>query len=161
MSDDEVDHELLDFLRQHLNRAKTSDDIAETHVLRDAQYIYDNSIDVALDSQSTRAAAAMIHAQMQEKEYSPKIWSSHELHPKGKDGSTVDFIFTMDLLNFSFWSELSDDERFAVEYKGQKWTGYWSLVAALKRALEEGLWFATTANISMLIYHRRYPNNVI
>lgn len=44
----------------------------------------------------------------------------------------------MDLLNFSFWSEKNEDERFAVEYEGQKWTGYNSLVAALQRALDEG-----------------------
>jgi hypothetical protein len=44
----------------------------------------------------------------------------------------------LDLLNFSFWSELDDEERFAIEYKGKRWTGYWSLVAALQRALDEG-----------------------
>jgi len=44
----------------------------------------------------------------------------------------------MDLLNFSFWSELPDDERFAIEYRGKRWTGYWSLVAALQRALDDG-----------------------
>jgi hypothetical protein len=53
--------------------------------------------------------------------------------------STVAFIFTMDLLNFSFWSEEEEDERFSIEYKGKKWTGYWSLVAALQRALDEGM----------------------
>jgi hypothetical protein len=44
----------------------------------------------------------------------------------------------MDLLNFSFWSENNNDERFAIEYKDKKWTGYSSLVAALQRALDEG-----------------------
>ena len=58
---------------------------------------------------STKAAAAMIYEQMQKKEYSTKTWSAHELHPKAKDESTVAFIFTMDLLNFSFWSELDDE----------------------------------------------------
>ncbi|KAI9872029.1 MAG: hypothetical protein M1830_002134 [Pleopsidium flavum] len=43
----------------------------------------------------------------------------------------------MDLLNFCFWSERGRDDRFAVEYAGKRWTGYWSLVAALKRALDE------------------------
>ena len=48
------------------------------------------------------------------------------------------FVFTMDLLNFSFWS---DDESapFEVEYRGRMWRGYWSLVAGLRRALEEGV----------------------
>lgn len=138
MSDDEADHDLLDFLRQHFNKADIAPRIPETQVLEGAEYVYDNSIDVALDYRSTKAAAAMIYEQMQKKEYSTKTWSSHELHPNTKDESTVAFIFTMDLLNFSFWSELDEEERFAIEYKGKKWTGYWSLVAALQRALEEG-----------------------
>jgi hypothetical protein len=138
MSDDEADPELLELLRQHFQKSTLSPSIPETHVLEGAEYVYDNSVDVALDSQSTRAAASMIYNQMQKKEYSTKNWSSHELHPKAKDESTVAFIFTLDLLNFSFWSELDDEERFAIEYKGKRWTGYWSLVAALQRALDEG-----------------------
>jgi hypothetical protein len=138
MSDDEADPELLDFLRQHFEKASLAAKIPETQVLEAAEYVYDNSIDVALDYRSTKAAAAMIYDQMQEKGYSTKTWSSHELHPKAKNESTVAFIFTMDLLNFSFWSEKNDDERFAIEYKGKKWTGYWSLVASLQRALDEG-----------------------
>jgi hypothetical protein len=138
MSDDEADPDLLEFLRQHFQKSSLSPTIPETHVLDGAEYVYNNSIDVALDYQSTRAAAAMIYKQMQRKEYSTKTWSSHDLHPKAKDESTVAFIFTMDLLNFSFWSEKDDEKRFAIEYKGKKLTGYWSLVAALQRALEEG-----------------------
>jgi hypothetical protein len=138
MSDDEADPGLLDFLRQHFQKASLAPKIPETHVLEGAEYVYDNAIDVALDYWSTKAAAAMIYDQMQKKEYSTKTWAEHELHPKVKDESTVAFIFTMDLFNFSFWSEKNDEERFAVEYKGKKWTGYWSLVASLQRALDEG-----------------------
>jgi hypothetical protein len=138
MSDDEADPELLEFLRQHLSKTRLQPVTPETHVLEGAEYVYNNAIDVALDSQCTRAAAVMIYDQMQKKEYSPKTWSAHELHPKTKDEGTVAFIFTMDLLNFSFWSEKDADERFSIEYKGRKWTGYNSLVAALQRALDEG-----------------------
>lgn len=138
MSDDEADPDLLEFLRNHFQKASLAPEIPETHVLDGAEYVYDNSIDVALDSQSCRSAAAMIYEQMSKKEYSTKTWASHEFHPQGKDESTVDFIFTMDLLNFSFWSEKDDEERFAVDYQGKRWTGYKSLVAALQRALEEG-----------------------
>src|SRR5271168_260567 len=138
MSDDEADPELLEILRQHLQKTPLSRSIPETHVLEGAEYVYNNSIDVALDSQSTKAAAKMIYDEMLKQEYSTKTWASHDLHPKTKDQSTVAFIFTMDLLNFSFWSEKQENERFAVEYKGKRWTGYWSLVAALQRALDEG-----------------------
>ncbi|KAH8677953.1 hypothetical protein BX600DRAFT_140696 [Xylariales sp. PMI_506] len=139
MSDDEADPELLELLRQHLRGKLNISEEPETGVLEGAEYVYDNSIDVALDMRATKNAAALIHSQMQQKEYSTATWSEHELHPKTKDESTVAFIFVMDLLNFSFWSLLPEEERFAVEYKDKKWTGYWSLVASLQRALEEGI----------------------
>jgi len=138
MSDDEVDHDLLDFLRQHLRGNVAVNQEPETKVLEGAEYVYDNSIDVALDMRSCKEAAAYIHAQMQEKQYSPATWATHELHPKTKNESTVAFIFTMDLLNFSFWSDKPEDQRFAISYRDKTWTGYWSLVAALQRALDEG-----------------------
>lgn len=138
MSDDEADPELLELLRAHIMGKPSSDPEPETGVLEGAEYIYDNSIDVALDMWSCKTAANAIYKQMQEKGYSTSTWSEHELHPKAKDESTVNFIFTMDLLNFSFWSELPDEERFAISYKDRTWTGYWSLVAALQRALDEG-----------------------
>lgn len=140
MSDDEVDHELLDLLRKSLGLGpKDPSAPPETKVLQDAEFVYDNSIDVALDMRHTKVAAIEILEQMQERQYSTKIWSEHPLHPKAKDESTVNFIFAMDLLNFSFWSEKGEDDRFALSYREKKWTGYWSLVAALQRALDENI----------------------
>ncbi len=141
MSDDEVDEDLLELLRKSLGiGSNDTPRPAKTGVLEDAEYAYDNSTDVALDMQGTKAAAATIWSLIQEKDYSTRDWSKHELHPKAKDESTVDFIFLMDLINFSFWSDQDDpDQRFAVEYRGKRWTGYWSLVAAIARALDEGV----------------------
>ena len=138
MSDDEVDPELLELLRQHLAGGPKIQEEADTGVLAGAEHVYDHGIDIAIDMRASKAAAESIYEQMQTRKYSTETWSEHELHPKAKDAGTVAFIFTMDLLNFSFWSTLPEDERFAVEYQGKRWTGYWSLVAALQRALEEG-----------------------
>lgn len=139
MSDDEVDSDLLELLRKSLGIDDNSTARpAKTGVLEDAEYVYDNSTDVALDMRGTKAAASSICTLIQENQYSTKDWSKHELHPKGKDKSTVDFIFTMDLLNFCFWSDCTLPEQYAVEYRGKTWTGYWSLVAAIQRALDEG-----------------------
>lgn len=141
MSDDEHDQELLELLRQSLGMGKQPNGPvpAETRVLESAQHVFDNSIDVAIDPFAVKAAARSILHQMKNKEYSTKTWSSHELHPKVKDESTVDFIFTMDVLNFSFWSDEKDEwKQFGIEYRGRKWTGYWGLVAAIQRALDEG-----------------------
>ena len=138
MSDDEADPELLALLRQHLQGRPVAEEEHDTGVLEGAEFVYDNCIDVAIDMRATKNAAESIYGQMQDKAFSTASWSEHELHPKAKDESTVAFIFTMDLLNFSFWSDLPDDERFAVEYRDRRWTGYWSLVAAMQRALDQG-----------------------
>ncbi|KAH7635669.1 hypothetical protein B0T09DRAFT_379456 [Sordaria sp. MPI-SDFR-AT-0083] len=137
-SDSEPDPELLELLRQHLQGKTASPTAAETGVLESAEFVYNHAIDVALDMRGCKKAAETIWTQMQQREYSPATWSTHELHPKTKDEETVKFIFAMDILNFSFWSEKSEEERFQVEYRGRRWTGYWSLVAGLQRGLEEG-----------------------
>ena len=112
-------------------------------VLKDAEYVSYNAIDVAISMYGTRDAASHLYKAMQERKYSTQTWSEHELHPKlGVDVDEiglVNFVFTMDLLNFSFWSERSAEERYQVEYQGKRWTGYNSLVACLRRALDEGI----------------------
>ena len=139
MSEDKADEELLALLRESLGlNGRNIKRPQETRVLEGAEYVYGNSIDVAIDMRGTKAAASSIWSTMQENGFSFKSWSKHELHPKAMDEGTVDFIFTMDLLNFCFWSDSEPDQRFAVEYRGKTWTGYWSLVAALQRALGEG-----------------------
>lgn len=91
----------------------------------------------------TQDAAKSLYKAMQERKYSTETWSEHSLHPKlGIDVDEVglvNFVFTMDLLNFSFWSEKSEQERYHVDYRGKLWTGYNSLVACLRRALDEGI----------------------
>lgn len=153
MSDDEADPELLALLRQHLQGRLTLNEEPETGVLEGAEYVYDNAIDVALDMRATKNAAAFIYDQMQQKQYSTETWAEHELHPKTKDESTVAFIFIMDLLNFSFWSLRPEGERFAVSYRDKTWTGYWSLVASLQRALDEGRFKQRAAVPPHLLFH--------
>ena len=138
MSDDEDERELLALLKQALYGTDASTrSTTSLPVLEDAQFVYNNAIDVAIDPTSTKEAADQIWSRMQATGYSTDTWSSHQLHPKSKDESTVDFIFTMDLLNFCFWAD-EGQEPFRVNYLGTAWTGYWSLVAALRRAIDEG-----------------------
>ena len=140
MLTDAVDEELLALLHKSVSsHDRSALACTDTGVLDDAQFVYDNAIDVAIDSSATKTAASLIWQTMKQKDYSFKTWASHELHPKEKTEATVDFIFTMDLLNFSFWSEDACHEAFAVDYRGSRWSGYWSLVATLHRALDEGM----------------------
>ncbi|POS87327.1 hypothetical protein EPUL_001030 [Erysiphe pulchra] len=121
---DGEDH-FLSFLREQEEKSALKSPKIEdtTQVLDGAEYVFHNSIDVSLSLQGVKSAASMLYNKMSSENFSTQNWSLHELHPKAKDERTVDFIFTMDLLNFSFWSENSSEERFAVEYKDKKWTG--------------------------------------
>ena len=77
---------------------------------------------------------------MEAKPYDASVWSTHPLHPKTKDANTVGWIFLIDLLNFSFFSDEPDvNKRFYVTYDGEQYTGYWSLCAAVNRALDAGI----------------------
>ena len=138
MADDDADEELLDLLRQSLANGLSTPAVLKSVVLEDAEFIYNNSIDVAVDMSGTKAAAESIYQNMQKQNYSQRSWTEQELHPKGKDAATVDFIFTMDLLNFSFWPDNPTDEPFAVQFGDQTWSGYSGLLAVLQRALVEG-----------------------
>ena len=77
---------------------------------------------------------------MEEQPYDTATWSTHTLHPKSMSVEAVEWIFLIDLLNFSFFSDETDPEKqFHVVYQGEKFTGYWSLCAAVNRALDAGI----------------------
>jgi hypothetical protein len=61
------------------------------------------------------------------------------LHLRDGTWKTAGWVLALDALNFCFWSEDPDPkQRWRVEYKGTLYDGYWALVAALRRAVEEG-----------------------
>ncbi|KAF9208308.1 hypothetical protein BGZ49_009270 [Haplosporangium sp. Z 27] len=77
---------------------------------------------------------------MKKTHYDTSKWKEHPLNPKECNASTVDWIFLVDLLNFSFWSEIDIDDtgvahpdRYRVTFHGMGYTGYWSMVAAINR----------------------------
>ncbi|KJE92058.1 hypothetical protein CAOG_03086 [Capsaspora owczarzaki ATCC 30864] len=63
---------------------------------------------------------------------------SNPLNPQSLSDATLEWIFVVDTLNFSFWPE-DPAVPFTVEYKDKSYTNYWSLCAAINRALEEGI----------------------
>jgi hypothetical protein len=91
-----------------------------------------------------------IDARMRAVAYSPRIWREHPLHlvpPEPFSEShpdvsrTLDWIFLISMLNFSFWSDLSPSTgAYATEWKvgwgsntRKRWTGYHALLAAIDR----------------------------
>ncbi|KAJ1925625.1 hypothetical protein IWQ60_004448 [Tieghemiomyces parasiticus] len=115
------------------------------HVRESAEFIAAHSRDVAIPEAGIHLAARKLYARFQRTPYARAVWKSHELNPQTNDARTVDWIFLIDTLNFSFWSDThrpgqsgGEDETYAVRYRGRDYTGYWALCAAVNRALDEG-----------------------
>jgi len=86
-------------------------------------------------------AAQIIYERMKKGNYSKSTWKSWPLHPKELTRETVDWIFVIDSLNFSFW--LPGDKQFQLEYEGKVYEDYEALCAAINRALKEGIQITT------------------
>ncbi|KAH9983017.1 hypothetical protein BJV74DRAFT_852403 [Russula compacta] len=125
-------------------------------VVASAEFVLENINLVQINDDGVTAAAQYIGNRLVKDGYTPRTWRTHPLHlcpPEPYDPAhpgtraTLDWIFLISSLNFSFWSHLSGrDDCFGVEWR-EGWdsdrhvvhTGYWSLVAALDRALDEGI----------------------
>lgn len=103
-----------------------------------AKFIAENSRDVFIDSGGVRRVAELLLPKVSSPELSLAGWKSlHELNPKAADEAAVNWVFVTDTLNFSFWSE-HDEHKCLVGYGGKMYSGFWSLCAAVNRALDEG-----------------------
>ncbi|HEV2529635.1 MAG TPA: queuosine salvage family protein [Thermomicrobiales bacterium] len=68
----------------------------------------------------------------------PPAWDDG-LHWRGDDDTTVAWVFVLDTLNFCFWAPCPEPlPRWRVRYAGRSHDGYRALVAALRRAMEDG-----------------------
>ncbi|RKP09934.1 hypothetical protein THASP1DRAFT_28297 [Thamnocephalis sphaerospora] len=110
-------------------------------VLESAQFVHQHSKDVAIDEAAVERTAHELLRALEEKPYSTADWKRHPLNPNTADDAAIDWIFLVDTLNFSFWSDAGEasPDRFAVVLDGQRYTGYWSLCACINRALAEGI----------------------
>ncbi|XP_078242259.1 queuosine 5'-phosphate N-glycosylase/hydrolase [Pogona vitticeps] len=104
-----------------------------------AKFIAENSKNVYIKDDGVQNVAEMLFDKVLKKEFGVDGWkSSHELNPQSTGEDAVNWVFLVDALNFSFWSE-HEDHKCMVKYKGKSYTGYWSLCAAINRALDEGV----------------------
>lgn len=103
-----------------------------------AKLIAENSRDVFIDGGGVRRVAELLLPKVSGPELSLAGWKTlHELNPKAADEAAVNWVFVTDTLNFSFWSE-HDEHKCLVRYRGRSYSGFWSLCAAVNRALVEG-----------------------
>lgn len=54
--------------------------------------------------------------------------------PSVADEASVEWLFVVDTLNFSFW--VHEDKHYTIDHKGTKYTGCMALCAAVTKALE-------------------------
>ncbi|PBK75129.1 hypothetical protein ARMSODRAFT_906328 [Armillaria solidipes] len=123
-------------------------------VIESAKWAYSRTSIVQINEDGVKSAARHIHDKLLAESYTPRTWRTHPLHicplephnpadPSNK--AVLNWIFLISSLNFSFWSEKEGEaDRYGVEWqdawnskKKKVWTGYWSLVAALNRALQD------------------------
>ncbi|CAL1712352.1 unnamed protein product [Somion occarium] len=131
----------------------------ENPVVKSAEYAIEATDVVGINEPGVKAAAKYIDSKLHEESYNPRSWRTHPLHvcpPEpyspydSRTGDFMNWMFLISSLNFSFWSEREGrPDRFGIEWR-EGWqsdkrkvhTGYWSLVAAIDRALEEGIPFS-------------------
>ena len=101
-------------------------------------FIASRSVDVKVCSSGVESAASLISAALMKGDFGLHSWSEDPLNPKLPDDAdetavkaAVDWVFFVDSLNFSFWSDETRDKRYTVKYKNEDFVGYWSLCAAV------------------------------
>ncbi|CAG0897735.1 unnamed protein product [Darwinula stevensoni] len=92
---------------------------------------------VKINPEAVRRLATRLAADYKDGKFTDN-YDQWEPHPKTRDKSTLEWIFWVSTLNFSFWTE-PGEAKYLVTHKGQKWSGYFSLCAALNRALDQGI----------------------
>ncbi|GCC24894.1 queuosine 5'-phosphate N-glycosylase/hydrolase [Chiloscyllium punctatum] len=103
------------------------------------KFISDNSKDVFILEKGVCKVAEMLFEKRNSKELDATGWKLlHDLNPQTMNEASVNWVFVVDTLNFSFWSE-NDDHKCLIKYKGKMHSGFWSLCAAINRALDEGI----------------------
>ncbi|XP_078070596.1 queuosine 5'-phosphate N-glycosylase/hydrolase [Mustelus asterias] len=116
------------------------------------KFISENSKDVSILKEGVQKVAEMLFEKRNSKELDATGWKLlHDLNPQTMNEASVNWVFVTDTLNFSFWSE-NEDHKCLVKYKGKMYSGFWSLCAAINRALDEGIPITTAsyfANITL------------
>eukprot|EP00164_Ancoracysta_twista_P006628 GFYU01009259.1.p1 GENE.GFYU01009259.1~~GFYU01009259.1.p1 ORF type:complete len:340 (-),score=44.53 GFYU01009259.1:467-1486(-) len=109
----------------------------KTRVLDSARAIAEGSVDAKVESAGVERSAKFILDNLDRNPYSFENWTAHPLNPSEVNDRTIEWIFVVDTWNYSFWNE-DDSNPWTVKYKGESYTGYWAMVAAVNRAIDEG-----------------------
>ncbi len=102
-------------------------------VLASTRVVVENARYVTIDPSRVAAIADELAARP-----APPVTFDCARHVCGTEPWVANFVLVLDALNFSFWPD-PGQPRWRVSHRGQTVDGYWALVAALRRALDEGI----------------------
>lgn len=109
-------------------------------VLESAEFIAGHCECITIDEEAIDKSAIWLAGQHESGAFSLKRWrAENPLHHQDQSDDCLQWVFLVDSLNFCFWSAEPSGELFTVAHGGKLYTGYWSLCAAINRALEEGV----------------------
>ena len=94
-------------------------------IASEARHVFINDID---------KQALELYECIKTEKYSTENWKNHELNR-----ADLNWIFLIDLLNFSFWDGYDGQDTGLAPFAVSGYTGYWSLCAAVNRALDNGI----------------------
>ncbi len=97
-------------------------------VLKTTQFVVENARAVKINLTALERAADALA----QKKIAPPAWN-YEYHFHDGTPRTVNYLFLLDALNFSFWGK----PKWKIAYNGKTLDGYWALAAALKRAITQ------------------------
>ncbi|VUZ48381.1 unnamed protein product [Hymenolepis diminuta] len=101
-----------------------------------ARFIAENADHVKINAKAIPELAEKFYESLRSGKFGD-TWDEIPLHPKGGDASTANWIFFLDSLNFSFWTD--KEPKYMVDYKSELHTGYPALCAAINRAIDNGI----------------------
>lgn len=107
-------------------------------VLESSRFISANAEHVQVNQQAAQQVAEKLLPQFLASCQLPDQETTPTFEPPGLSPSEIlEWTFLLDTLNFCFWSD--EATLFTSSHAGKQWTGYWSLCAALLKAVEDGM----------------------
>lgn len=113
-------------------------------VLASTRFVVENARFVTIDRERVSAVARELAARQP-----PAVAYDCTRHVCGTEPWVANFVLVLDTLNFSFWPD-PGQPRWRIRYHGETVDGYWALVAALRRALDEGIPLTNAAYLADL-----------
>uniref|UniRef100_A0A1I8ANG1 Queuosine 5'-phosphate N-glycosylase/hydrolase n=1 Tax=Steinernema glaseri TaxID=37863 RepID=A0A1I8ANG1_9BILA len=106
------------------------------------KYIASRAKYVKIQQTGVEKVAKMIYDELKTDALGSSNFKASTVHPNGSERECIDWIFTMDTINFSFWTNPNPgrpEPKFEVTWNGKRETGYNAAAACINRALSKGI----------------------